>query len=167
VFQTQNKNEGWFKIKDIIIVFLSSMLWFVMKFFLSWVFFIYVWACAYFLFPHCGLHSLIMLHNKWCSLHLIMWNKMIEKFNEPKKVGFSILLNVLLVYFLCDKNILLMCVLIIWLFFCFTLLLYNTKTYDINLPVFSQKCFKWYGYLSFNFFIKNLKTSNLLICQII
>jgi hypothetical protein len=36
---------------------------------------------------HCSLHSFKVLHNKWCSPHFIMWNKTIERINEPKKKG--------------------------------------------------------------------------------
>jgi hypothetical protein len=68
---------------------------------------------------------------------------MIEKFSEPKKVGSYVLLNVILMYFsLWHKNIIDVCFDNLIKFFCFTLLLYNTKTYDINLLVFSQKCLK-------------------------
>ncbi len=55
----------------------------------------------YFFLLHCDLHSLKVLHNKWCSSHYlcIPWKETIKRFSEPKKEGYNILLNVLLVYF--------------------------------------------------------------------
>jgi hypothetical protein len=40
-----------------------------------------------YIFFHCGLHSLEVLHNKWCPPHYvcIMWKETIERINEPKR----------------------------------------------------------------------------------
>jgi hypothetical protein len=64
------------------IVFFSHKLWFFMDHFCHEFF--YVW---HFLLLHCGLHSLKVLHKKWCSPHYvsIIRKEMIEIFNEPKK----------------------------------------------------------------------------------
>ncbi len=47
---------------------------------------------------NCDLYSFKLLHNKWCSSHYwcIPWKR---NDSEPKKEGYNILLNVLLVYF--------------------------------------------------------------------
>jgi hypothetical protein len=69
VFQTQVDH----KIKYTINVFLSRRLWFFMKLFWSKVF--YLWIYTFIFLFHCGLHSLKVLHKKWCSSHYvcIMW----------------------------------------------------------------------------------------------
>jgi hypothetical protein len=135
---------------------------------LWWIFFFHelffnVWACAYFLFPHCGLHSLIVLHNKWCSLHLIMWNKMIEKFNEPKKVGFSILLNVFLMYFsLWHKKFIDVCFDNLIKFFYFTLLYTTQRHMILTYLHFHKNVLSNMGiYLSINFLKKYFKPTYL------
>jgi len=64
------------RMENMIIIFLSDKLWFTMQHFY------HEFICLdMFFFPllYCNLHSLKVLHNKWCSPHFIMWNKTIEK----------------------------------------------------------------------------------------
>ncbi len=65
---------------------------------IQWKFFV---SNTHFLLLHCGLHSLKVLHNKWCSLHYVWvtWKEAIERFSEPKKDGSDIVINVLMYFF--------------------------------------------------------------------
>ncbi len=65
---------------------------------LSWFF--YVWACTYFCFHHCGLHSLKSITQViFISLCVIMWKTTIENIKEPKNKICIILFSGFLMFF--------------------------------------------------------------------
>jgi hypothetical protein len=99
------------------IVFLSCRLWFLIKTFFVMSFLSL--AFTYFLLFHCVLHSLKVLHNKWCSDHYvcIMWKQTIEKFSGPERKDVLFSSMFFLCIFLFAQQIIFICVLIIWLNF--------------------------------------------------
>jgi len=101
VSSTKQRIKVNHKIKDIKIVFL----WFLTKHF---CYEISMFEHAQFFFLHYGLHSLQVLHNKWCSPYYmcIMWKETIERTNQPIEERWTILLNVI-VYFYWIKLFLL------------------------------------------------------------
>jgi hypothetical protein len=112
--------------------------------------FLYVAMHNLFVLCH-DLHSLKVLHTKWCSPHYvcIMSKEMIERINAPKKERNIIFFNVFPMFFLFWLFIFLICVLINWLSFMHHIINMQHMFYDLNPFIPLQTSFKWHVYSSF------------------